>query len=112
MGQPARQQLVDHDPERVHVRRRGGLLSARLLGRQVRGADHRPDLVRRVCSPARAIPKSVSLTVISRPGVAVYRRAPDHHQVPGLDVAVDDPLAVRELEPAQAWAPISTASSG
>ena len=63
--------------------------------------------MRRLCSAARAIPKSVSFTVISpvggswavRPRAAACRGAADHHQVPRLDVAVDDPLAVGVVEP-------------
>ena len=64
-----------------------------------------PTWVSRVCSAARAIPKSASLTVISPvggscpPAPRVARGAADHHQVPGLDVAVDDPLAVGVFEP-------------
>ena len=66
-----------------------------------------PTWVSRVWALARAMPKSVSFTVISPVGgswaelsrAAPARRAADHHQVPRLDVAVDDPLAVGVLEP-------------
>ena len=66
-----------------------------------------PTWVSRVCSAALAIPKSVSFTVISPVGGSwarasgrpPARRAADHHQVPRLDVAVDDPLLVGVVEP-------------
>ena len=54
-----------------------------------------PTCVSRVCSAARAIPKSASLTVISGGPPA---GPPIDHQVAGLDVAVDDPHPVRVLE--------------
>ncbi len=43
--QPPGEELVGADPERVDVRRRPGLVAARLLGREVGGgAEHRADL--------------------------------------------------------------------
>ena len=68
--QAAGQELVDDDAERVDVGGGRRLLAARLLRREVgRGARRRsPTWVSRVCSAARAIPKSVSLTVISPVG--------------------------------------------
>ena len=54
-----------------------------------------PTWVIRVCSIARAIPKSVSFTV----RLVAAERAADDHQVSRLDVAVDDPAAVGIVEP-------------
>ena len=89
--QPARQELVGDDAERVHVRGRAGRLAARLLGRQVGGgAEHGADLG--------------DVGLLGRLGDAEVGEL-DHavaaaQQVAGLDVAVDDLVAVRVGEPA------------
>ncbi len=107
-GKAPREELVDDDAERVDVRGRRGLLAARLLGSQIGGrADHGPDL-----GQARLLgrPRDPEVGQLHRHlsrgrvvggggSVAAPRGTADHHQVPGLDVAVDDPLPVRVLEP-------------
>ena len=85
------QHLVEHDPERVEIRARIDRRAARLLGREVlRGADDRAGLghLRR----ARARDAEVRHL---QPAVAA------DDDVVRLDVAVDDPVAVRERERAE-----------
>ena len=89
--QPAGEELVGADAERVDVRRRAGLLAARLLGREVgRRAEHRADL-----GDAR---------LLGRLGDAEVGELRDAHllgdeQVARLHVAVHHAGAVRVVEP-------------
>ena len=107
-GKAPREELVDDDPERVDVRGRSGLLAARLLGSQIgRRAHHGPHLGQARLLGRPRDPEVGQLhghlargrVVGGGRGVAAPRGTADHHQVPGLDVAVDDPLPVRVLEP-------------
>ena len=88
----ARQQLVEHDAERVDVRQRVDLLAARLLGRDVVArAEHRPGL-RHPCDVERARDPEVGHL---RLPVAVEQ------DVLRLHVAVHEPAGVRERERAR-----------
>ena len=107
-GQAPGEQLVQHHAERVDVRGRGRLLAPGLLGGEIgSGADHRADLGEprlrgRAGDPeVGELDRHLAGRRLVRGAVAAPAtgRAADHHQVPGLDVAVDDPLAVRVLEP-------------
>ena len=95
VGQPAGEELVEHDAERVDVGGRRRLLAAGLLRRQVGGrADDRADLG----DPGLlAGPRDAEVGDLHR-HVAAPGGPADDHQVPGLDVAVDDPVAVGVVE--------------
>ena len=95
VGQAAGQELVEHDSERVHVGRGGGLFAPDLLGSEVGGgADHRADL-----GDAGLLGRPGDAEVGQLAGhLAAADRAADDHQVAGLHVTVDDPVPVGVLE--------------
>ena len=96
VGEPGGEQLVGDDAERVDVGDRRRLLAAGLLGRQVGGgADDRADLREPRLLGGPGDPEVGELD--GHLGRAAGRAA-DHHQVPRLDVAVDDPHPVGVLE--------------
>ena len=83
--------LVQHDAQRIDVRRRGRGLAAGLLGAEV-------------VDRAEGRARQRHLRLGDRPGDAEVDDldppvAPDEH-VPGLHVAMDDPVRVRRREPA------------
>src|SRR5581483_8198960 len=85
-----RQELVEHDPQRVDVRLRPGVAALRLLRREVpQRPEDRSDL------------REASLLRGARdPEVGdLHDAAPRTQEVARLQVAVDDALAVREGEP-------------
>ena len=88
-GHPPGQHLVEHDADRVAVARRGDLVAAGLLGREVlRRADHRAGLGH-VGLGARAGDAEVGDLEVAVLG---------HEHVLRLDVAVDDVAAVGGAE--------------
>ena len=95
VGQPPGEELVEDHAERVDVRGGVRLLAARLLGGEVgRGPDHRSHL-----GDPRLLAGAGDAEVRELHGhVAAARGPADDHQVPGLDVAVDDPVAVGVVE--------------
>ena len=103
-GQPSREHLVDHDAERVDVGGGGRFAAARLLGSQVSGGAHDgSDLgdARLFGGTGDAEVRQLYGHLVRRRVVGAGRpaRGPaDDHQVAGLYVAVNDPLAMRVLE--------------
>ena len=93
--QPSGEQLVEDDPDRVDVRALVDGGAAGLLRREVLSRpDDRPGL----CHLARRRPGDTEVGDLeARLAVAVLRE----DDVVGLDVAVDDPAAVREAQRAQ-----------
>ena len=87
--QPAGQQLVRHDAERVQVRARVGRLAADLLGGQV---------LHRALDAARLRRLAVGIRAGQAEVGDLHRAAGRDQDVLGLDVAVDDALCVRGLE--------------
>jgi hypothetical protein len=86
-GHLAGQHLVEHDPDGVEIRRRGHRRAAGLLGREVLRSPHdRPGL--RHLRGARP----------GDPEVGDLEPLATDEDVVRLDVAVDDPVTVREAE--------------
>ena len=85
------QQLPEHDSERVDIGRGRDRLAARLLGREVfAGAEHRPGLRDAVIDVQRAGDAEVG---------HLHLALAAEEDVLRLDVAVDEPVVVREREP-------------
>ena len=83
--------MIGDHPERVEVSARSRLLAPRLLGREVgRRAEHRPDL-----RDARLVGGAGDAEIGELDHLGV-----GDEQIPGLDVAVDDPVAVGVVEAA------------
>ena len=93
--QPAGEQLVEQDAERVDVRRRGHRLAADLLRARVfRRHQLQPRRGRR-----ERLPAELRVQQLGDAEVEELGRAVGHHQHVGrLDVAVDDQVLVRVLD--------------